>query len=128
MRQLDGDLASGAQVGGAIDRGHAAAGDEVLDAVVVELIARTQWSHRALVRAGTGFLLYFLRIPPPSRPVTMTDRELYVCTPWSRLSAGHDGFRAGVSFLLPKTFPLETVPGRLEGRSTHRPMHLVNHT
>src|SRR5882672_9805195 len=39
----------------------------------------------------------------------------------SRLSAGHDGFRAGVSFLLRKTCPLESGHGRLEGRSTLLP-------
>ena len=44
--------------------------------------------------------------------------ELNACAPWSRLSAGHDGFRAGVSFVLRKTCPLESGHGRLEGRST----------
>ena len=40
MGNFDGDGASVAQVGAAKDGSHAAAGDEVFDAVMVELIAR----------------------------------------------------------------------------------------
>jgi hypothetical protein len=46
MGDLDRNLAAVLQVGGAEDRGHAAAGSEVIDAVVIELIARMECSHR----------------------------------------------------------------------------------
>ena len=42
MRDLDGDLLSGAQVGAAKNGGHAAAGGHAVDAVVIELIAGMQ--------------------------------------------------------------------------------------
>ncbi len=39
MRDLDGDLASVAQIGGSKDGGHAAAGDQAFNAVMIELVA-----------------------------------------------------------------------------------------
>jgi Fe-S-cluster-containing dehydrogenase component/anaerobic selenocysteine-containing dehydrogenase len=45
MRDLDGDRATGAQIRTAKDRGHAAACGDAFNAVVIELIARMEWSH-----------------------------------------------------------------------------------
>jgi hypothetical protein len=45
MRDLDGDRAPGAQIRAAKNRGHAAACGDAFNAVVIELIARMEWSH-----------------------------------------------------------------------------------
>ena len=45
MRNLDGDRATGAQIRAAKDRGHAAACSDAFNLVVIELIARMEWSH-----------------------------------------------------------------------------------
>ena len=42
---LDGDRAAGQEVSAAEDGGHAASRDDAFDAVMVELVARVEWSH-----------------------------------------------------------------------------------
>ena len=54
MRNLDGDLAAGAKVGGAEDGGHAAAGHQGFDAVVIELVPGMEGCHLAARCTGFG--------------------------------------------------------------------------
>ena len=54
MRNLDGNRATGAQICTAKDRGHAAAGGDAFNAVVIELIARMEWSHWQRGSAAKG--------------------------------------------------------------------------
>ena len=43
VRNFDGDGAAVSQVGGAENRGHAAAGNQTFDAVMIELLAGMEW-------------------------------------------------------------------------------------
>src|SRR5579862_4529534 len=61
MGNLDGDCPAGAKVGAAKDRGHAAAGDNAIDAVMIELFSGADWNPRQsklgwriIVRDGLG--------------------------------------------------------------------------
>ena len=46
MRNFDGNGAAVVEIGGAEDGGHAAAGSQAIDAVVIELVAGVKDSHR----------------------------------------------------------------------------------
>ena len=54
MRNLDGNLAAGEKVGGAEDGGHAAAGHQGVDAVVIELVPGMEGCHWAAPVSGEG--------------------------------------------------------------------------
>ena len=53
MRDLDGDLAAVAQVGGSKNRGHAAAGDQFFNPVVIEQFAGVDGVHGYVERWHT---------------------------------------------------------------------------